>query len=847
MDLVLKGSNLKSPAMRTLDELDKEGHQHLNSSLYADSTLAGEEISSLSAESESRQRIARLRQYPFFKLEIHLHSAKDLLAKDACGTSDPYIKFRLGNKQVYKSRTVQKSLSPKWDEYFVVAVEDAFQPLVLRAYDHDFGFQDDYLGTCAVDLTRLTLDSPTELKLRLSDTGKEEEDYWGEVSLTVTLIPKSQEEKEQFFGKGSKSHAFTSASGETTFTKKAKTQQWDSVVNVILVEGKNLPSKDENGLSDPYVKFRLGNEKYRSKVIPKELNPKWNEQFDLHTFPDQSKVLEVIVYDKDFHGKDDFIGKCTINLNGLEKEETHSIWKDLDDNCGAILLVVTISGTLGSGDGCKLVSSLSGLVCDKDEMSSKYNFSRTLRDLDDIGHLTVKVFQAQDLMAADFSGKSDPFVVLQLANSRVQTNTEYKTLSPEWNKVFTFRVKDIHEVLEVTVFDEDRDKKVEFLGKVAIPLLRVKSGEKRWYTLKDKKLVGKTKGQILLEVDLVYNPLRACVRTINPREDRFIVKEQKFKRSVFVRNVMRIKSLVMEIVTIARYINSCFQWESVPRSFLALVAFLLITFYFQIWMIPIALLLIFIKNYCWFSIASHFNANYKEDEFDEYIDGAIDDDDDEKDGKNSNRSDSSSQDEDSLSFTDFNDNALPYAFATLHEVLGAIKNFVTQGEIDYKPLLLKRGPQRSPQFYAQVVYENILGTNANEEEKKTLKEKFQTVQEVTAMVQNVLGEIASLGERVKNTFDFSVPFLSWLAVFAFFMASIVLYFIPLRYLVMAWGINKFTKKLRNPDSIPNNEVLDFLSRVPDADEKITWRELKPSSQAPSHPPHDSRRSKKKTN
>ena len=39
--------------------------------------------------------------------------------------------------------------------------------------------------------------------------------------------------------------------------------------------------------------------------------------------------------------------------------------------------------------------------------------------------------------------------------------------------VFCSNVKDIHSVLEVTVFDEDRDKKVEFLGKIAIPLLRV--------------------------------------------------------------------------------------------------------------------------------------------------------------------------------------------------------------------------------------------------------------------------------------------------------------------------------------------------------------------------------------
>ena len=31
---------------------------------------------------------------------------------------------------------------------------------------------------------------------------------------------------------------------------------------------------------------------------------------------------------------------------------------------------------------------------------------------------------------------------------------------------------------------------------------------------------------------------------------------------------------------------------------------------------------------------------------------------------------------------------------------------------------------------------------------------------------------------------------------------------------MGWGINKFAKKLIAPDSNPNNELLDFLSRVP---------------------------------
>ena len=41
-----------------------------------------------------------------------------------------------------------------------------------------------------------------------------------------------------------------------------------------------------------------------------------------------------------------------------------------------------------------------------------------------------------------------------------------------------------------------------------------------------------------------------------------------------------------------------------------------------------------------------------------------------------------------------------------------------------------------------------------------------------------------------------------------------------------WGINKFTKKLIRPDFVPNNELLDFLSRVPDDEEILDYRELK---------------------
>ena len=88
-------------------------------------------------------------------------------------------------------------------------------------------------------------------------------------------------------------------------------------------------------------------------------------------------------------------------------------------------------------------------------------------------------------------------------------------------------VRDIHDVLEITVFDEDKEHKYEFLGKVIllqnfsfldimdvfvkilIPLMRIKNGEKKWFKLKDKSLRKKAKGddpQILVEMNLHWNP-----------------------------------------------------------------------------------------------------------------------------------------------------------------------------------------------------------------------------------------------------------------------------------------------------------------------------------------------------
>lgn len=341
--------------------------------------------------------------------------------------------------------------------------------------------------------------------------------------------------------------------------RKLKSQIWSSVVTIVLVEAKNLLPMDIEGLSDPYVKFRLGTEKYKSKVINKTLNPIWLEQFDLHLYEDPylGQELEMTVWDRDKSHQDNLMGRAIIDLAILERETTHRLWRDLEDGAGSIFLLLTISGTTAN----ETISDLAAheeTPQERARLDQRYSFANTLQRPRDVGHLTVKVYRAQGLVAADLGGKSDPFCVLELVNARLQTQTEYKTLAPNWQKIFTFNVKDINSVLEVTVYDEDRDHKVEFLGKVAIPLLRIRNGEKRWYALKDKKLRGRAKGnspQILLEMTVVWNVLRACIRTLNPREKKYMEPEMKFKRQVFLRNVLRLKAIIVFFIDMGKYVQ----------------------------------------------------------------------------------------------------------------------------------------------------------------------------------------------------------------------------------------------------------------------------------------------------
>ncbi|KAI5607662.1 multiple C2 and transmembrane domain-containing protein 2 isoform X1 [Silurus asotus] len=704
-----------------LDAVEDMDHQPENSIEVLD--MAGESGSVCENHKEPQKS---------YLLSINLKEGRGLVIRDRCGTSDPYVKFKLEGKTLYKSKVIYKNLNPTWNEFFSFPIRDLQKKLHIKVYDRDLT-TDDFMGSSSVLLSELEHEKTTEMVLHLADPNSLEADM-GVIIIDISLSVRDGENRRNRWVQKRKRSMRATSSPQTRRLADTlkKSQLWTGVLSITLVEGRNLP---DDGPGDVFVRFKLGEQKYKSKSQCKKSNPQWRERFDFNQFLDGSNFLEISVWAKEGRRYEECFGQCEVDVSALKVNKSQLFTCSLDQGRGKVIFLITLTRCSGVSI-TDLYNPLLDEPHERENMINKYSFRNSLRNVKDIGFLQVKVIKALDLMAADLNGKSDPFCVLELGNDRLQTHTIYKTLYPEWNKVFTFPVKDIHDVLEVTVFDEDGDKAPDFLGKVAIPLLSIHNNHLISCPLKKEDLGGLSKGSILLELELIYNPIKAGMRTFNPKERKFLEDNPKFSKKVLARNVYRVRNIYRTVSQIMQYMKSCFQWESVQRSIFAFVVFLLTVWYWEFYMLPLFLVVLLIWNYT--QVAS------------------------ERGGQETDSMDSEDEDEDE-----------------------------------------------------------------RESERRGLIEKIHMVQDIVVTVQNLLEEIACFVERIKNMFNWSVPFLSNLAFLVLMVVTVVTYFIPLRYIILLWGINKFTKKLRNPYAIDNNEVMDFLSRVPSDVQKEQYMEHKP--------------------
>uniref|UniRef100_A0A4W5PAA5 Extended synaptotagmin 2 n=1 Tax=Hucho hucho TaxID=62062 RepID=A0A4W5PAA5_9TELE len=243
------------------------------------------------------------------------------------------------------------------------------------------------------------------------------------------------------------------------------------VLRIHFLEAQDLLAKDMflggiiKGKSDPYGVLHIGNQLFRSKVIKKTINPKWNEVYEAMVYENSGpQNLEIELFDEDTD-QDDFIGRVLIDIAELQKEQKVDEWFVMEEvDTGKLHLKLEWLSLLPTRE--KLDQVLTSIKVDKGQANS--DLSSAL--------LVVFLDSARNLPSGKKVGSiPNPFVQFTVGHKTYDSKTRYKTNEPVWEEAFPFLIHNPKlQELKIEVKDEKHDCS---LGTLSLPLARLLDAE----------------------------------------------------------------------------------------------------------------------------------------------------------------------------------------------------------------------------------------------------------------------------------------------------------------------------------------------------------------------------------
>uniref|UniRef100_A0ABI7ZPF6 Extended synaptotagmin 1 n=1 Tax=Felis catus TaxID=9685 RepID=A0ABI7ZPF6_FELCA len=265
----------------------------------------------------------------------------------------------------------------------------------------------------------------------------------------------------------------------------------ENVLRIHVLEAQDLIAKDRflgglvKGKSDPYVKLKLAGRSFRSRVVREDLNPRWNEVFEVIVTSIPGQELDIEVFDKDLD-KDDFLGRSKVSLTAVLNTGFFDEWLTLEDvPSGRLHLRLERLTPRPTAAELEEVLQVNSLI----QTQKSAELAAAL--------LSVYLERAEDLPLRKGTKPPSPYATLTVGDTSHKTKTISQTSAPVWDESASFLIRKPNtESLELQVRGEGSGA----LGSLSLPLSELLVTDQlcldRWFTLNNGQ------GQVLLRAQL---------------------------------------------------------------------------------------------------------------------------------------------------------------------------------------------------------------------------------------------------------------------------------------------------------------------------------------------------------